>query len=187
MRYIQGVCRNQITLLPEVLDDFIKEDNPVRFIDAFVDGLDMLELGFTHSEPKATGRKPYAPSDLLKLYIYGHLNRIRSSRSLETATQRNIELMWLLRRLTPDFKTIADFRKDNSKGLKRVLREFIFICKKLNLLSSELIAIDGSKFKANNHSSRNYNQAKIKNLLASIDEKVETFLKTLDSTDKDEN
>ena len=187
MRYIQGTCRHQATLFPEVLDDFIQEDNPVRFIDAFVDGLDFKELGFTHSETKSTGRKPYAPGDLLKLYIYGHLNRIRSSRSLEKTAQRNIEVMWLLRRLMPDFKTIADFRKDNSKGLKKVLREFIFICKKLNLLGGELIAIDGSKFKADNHSSRNLTQDKIKKRLQEIDKEVDAYLKTLDSTDKDEN
>lgn len=187
MRYIQGTSRYQATLFPEVLDDFIDETNPARVIDAFIDGLDLVELGFTHSETKDKGRKPYSPGDLLKLYIYGHLNRIRSSRSLETATQRNIEVMWLLNRLTPDFKTIADFRKDNSKGLKRAFREFIFVCKKLDLLSGELIAIDGSKFKADNHSSKSYNQDKINKLLEKIDEKVATYLETLDSTDKDED
>lgn len=187
MRYIQGASRHQATLFPEVLDDFIHETNPVRFIDAFVDSLDLIRLGFTHSETKATGRKPYSPGDLLKLYIYGHLNRIRSSRTLETATQRNIEVMWLLCRLSPDFKTIADFRKDNHKGLKKVLREFILLCKKLDLLGGELIAIDGSKFKADNHNGKNYSQSKVKRLLQQIDEKVDAYLKKLDSADKDEN
>ena len=187
MRYIQGRSRHQATLLPEVLDDFIGKNHAARFIDAFVDELDFADLGFTHGKTKSTGRKPYSPGDLLKLYIYGHLNQIRSSRLLEKATRQNVEVMWLLGRLTPDFKTIADFRKDNGDALKGTLGKFVVMCKKLNLFGNTLVAIDGSKFKASNHNSRNYTQGKIKKLIKSIDKKIDNYLKTMDLADKKED
>ena len=161
MGYIEGVARNQMMLFPDVVDDYIEDNNPVRFIDAFVDSLDLVEFDFTHVEAEDTGRPPYKPSDLLKLYIYGYLNRIRSSRGLEKETRRNIELMWLLRKLTPDFKTIADFRRDNKKAIKKVFRQFILLCKRLNLFGGELVAIDRSKFKAVNSKKRNFNKKKL--------------------------
>ena len=162
MRYIQGVSREQRILFPESVDEYIAEDNPIKFIDAFVDSLDLSELGFKHAEPELTGRPPYNPADLLKLYIYGYLNRIRSTRSLEKETKRNLELMWLLSKLAPDFKTIADFRKDNKKAIRAVCREFILLCKKLSLFGGEVVAIDGSRFKAVNSKKRNLNESKIK-------------------------
>ncbi len=137
MSYIEGVARSQLILFPESIDDYIEEDNPVRFIDAFVDSLDVEELGFKYSLPEATGRPPYNPADMLKLYLYGYLNRVRSSRSLEKETHRNIELMWLVQKLTPDFKTIADFRKDNKKAIKKVCQEFTLLCKRLDLFGGE--------------------------------------------------
>jgi len=184
MRYVPGVDRHQSLLFPELVDDYIKADNPVRVIDAFVDSLDLVKLGFTHSSPKETGRPAYNPGDLLKLYIYGYLNKIRSSRQLETATYRNIELLWLLRKLHPDFKTIADFRKDNTKAIKKVCREFTLLCKKLNLFGGELIAIDGSKFSAVNHNGRAYTKNKIAHILNEIDEKIDAYLNGLDQQDQ---
>lgn len=184
MRYIQGVDRNQSLMFPELVDDYIKNDNPVRFIDAYVDSLDLAKLGFTHATTKDTGREPYNPGDLLKLYIYGYLNKTRSSRQLETATYRNIELFWLLRKLHPDFKTIADFRKDNTKAIKQVCREFTLLCKKLDLFGGELIAIDGSKFSAVNHNGRAYTQNKIALILKEIDEKVDAYLQGLEQQDQ---
>lgn len=184
MRYVVGVDRNQSFLLPELVDDYIQNDNPVRVIDVFVDSLDLVKLGFTHSSPKETGRFAYNPGDLLKLYIYGYLNKTRSSRQLESATYRNIELFWLLRKLQPDFKTLADFRKDNTKAIKQVCREFTLLCKKLNLFGGELIAIDGSKFSAVNHNGRAYTQNKIARLLKEIDEKIDAYLNGLDQQDQ---
>ena len=186
MRYIQGTDRNQVILLPEAVDDFITEENSVRFIDAFVDKLDLAVLGFKYSITRDTGRKPYNPKVLLKLYIYGYLNKIRSSRSLEKATHRNLELIWLLQRLTPDFKTIADFRKDNRKSLKKVFREFTILCKKLDLFGCELVAIDGSKFKAVNSKDRNYTKTKLKKLINKIDEKANAYLEQLENRDQTE-
>ena len=142
MAYIQGINRRQTILFPESVDDYIKEDNPVQFIDAFVDSLDLRELQFKYSEPKPTGRPPYNPVDMLKPYLYGYLNRIRSSRNLEKEAGRNLELMWLLKKLSPDFKTIADFRKGNKKAIKKVSREFVLLCKRLELFRGELIAIE---------------------------------------------
>lgn len=150
MGYIQGEERNQIILLPECIDDYITGENSVRVIDAFVDSLNIEELGFKKAMPAATGRPPYSPQDLLKLYIYGYSNAIRSSRKLEVETHRNLELMWLLRKLSPDFKTIADFRKDNKDALTKVFKMFVLLCKEWNLFGKELIAVDGSKFKASN-------------------------------------
>jgi transposase len=183
MGYIHGLDRDQRVLFPDSLDDYIDEANPVRFLDVFVTGLDLKALGFTHTAPNKTGRPSYHPGDLLKLYIYGYLNKIRSSRKLEHESQRNIELMWLLRQLTPDFKTIADFRKENSHALTRVCREFTVLCKKLDLFGRELIAIDGSKFKAVNSKSRNFTEKKLQQLLQKINEKIDIYLKELDEQD----
>src|SRR6202022_4284015 len=149
-RFVEGGDRNQVTLLPECLDDYIGEDNPVRVIDVFIDELDLTGLGFEGMAPADTGRPAYHPSVLLKIYVYGYLNRLQSSRRLERETQRNVELMWLIGRLAPDFKTIADFRKDNGKAIRSVCREFIMLCRQLNLFSEAIVAIDGSKFKAVN-------------------------------------
>src|SRR6187397_3169800 len=150
-RFIEGAERSQVTLLPDCLDDYIAEDNPVRVVDAYVEELDLQELGFEGAEPAATGRPAYHPAVLLKIYIYGYLNRIQSSRRLEREAQRNVELMWLTGRLTPDFKTIADFRRDNGAAIRRVCREFIVLCRNLRLFSEAIVAIDGSKFKAVNN------------------------------------
>ena len=148
MRHIDGVPRQQGTLLPETLDDYVAEDHPVRVIDAYIDQLDLSELGFSKAITRQTGRKPYHPGDLLKLYIYGYLNQVRSSRRLEKECHRNLEVIWLMKRLRPDFKTIADFRKDNSKAIRAACQVFIHFCRDAQLLSVELVAIDGSKFKA---------------------------------------
>jgi transposase len=160
-RFIVGADRQQVTLLPECLDDFIDEDNTVRVVDAFIGALDMASLGFEGATPAATGRPSYHPSVLLKLYLYGYLNRIQSSRRLERECQRNVELMWLTGRLAPDFKTIADFRRDNGKGIRNVCRRFVMLCRELKLFSEAVVAIDGSKFKAVNNRERNYTPGKI--------------------------
>src|SRR5450432_1140018 len=149
-RFIEGADRSQVTLLPECLDDYIADDNPVRVVDAFVDELDLRELGFESAEPAATGRPSYHPAVLLKIYIYGYLNRIQSSRRLEREAQRNLEVLWLLGRLTPDHKTIADFRKDNGPAIRKVCARFVELCRKMGLLAKASVAIDGSKFKAVN-------------------------------------
>jgi transposase len=153
-RFIQGEDRSQSTLLPECLDDYIVGDNPVRVIEVFVNELDLGKLGFDGAKPQATGRPAYHPSTLLKIYIYGYLNRLQSSRRLERETQRNLELIWLTGHLTPDFKTIADFRKDSGAAIRRVCREFIVLCRNLRLFSEAIVAIDGSKFKAVNNRDR---------------------------------
>jgi len=183
MGYIQGTPREQAILFPETMEEYISDDNPVRFIDAFVDQLDLQAAGFQRTLPSEIGRPPYAPGDLLKLYIYGYLNRIRSSRKLEQEATRNIEVMWLLRKLKPDFKTIADFRKDNRNAFKQVFREFILLCRKLELFGGELIAVDGSKFKAVNNSKRNFTKARLQKTLKRIDEKIEGYLNELDECD----
>jgi transposase len=183
MAHKQGTNRHQSVLFPKVVDDYISDENPVRFIDAYVDSLDIERLGFHHAKTAETGRPPYHPRDLLKLYLYGYLNRIRSSRELEKATQRNVEIMWLLRRLTPDFKTIADFRKDNTEPMKKVCREFTLLCKKLDLFGGELVGIDGSKFSAVNHDSRSYTKQKLQQLIKEIDKKIETYFTRLESED----
>ena len=143
MRHIPGIDRSQVLLLPEAVDDYVGRDNPVRFIDAFVDGLDLAAAGFERAAPKATGRPGYDPADLLKLYIYGYLNRVRSSRRLEAESKRNLEVIWLLRRLSPDFKTIADFRRINRAAFRQVFREFVRLCRELELFGRELVAVDG--------------------------------------------
>src|SRR5882757_43993 len=154
-RFIEGDERSQSVLFPERLDDWIPEDNPVRVIDVFVEELDLGTLGFERSEPAATGRPGYHPATLLKIYVYGYLNRIQSSRRLEREAQRNVELIWLTGRLMPDFKTIADFRKDNGKAIRSVCREFVVLCRSLKLFSEAIVAIDGSKFKAVNNRDKN--------------------------------
>ena len=187
MGYIKGEDREQITLFPEVIDDYISAENPVRFIEAFVNKLDCEKLGFQHAIVNSTGRPPYHPADLMKLYIYGYLNRIRSSRRLEKEAGRNLELMWLLKKLQPDFKTIADFRKNNLSAIKQVYREFTVLCKKLELFGAELVAIDGSKFKAVNSKKHNYNEKKLQRALKEIDEKIAGYLRELDEQDKAES
>ena len=146
-RFIEGEDRTQSTLFPEALDDYIAEDNPVRVIDVFVDELDLAQLGFGRVEPKETGRPAYHPSMLLKLYVYAYLNRIQSSRRIEREALRNVELMWLTERLSPDHKTIADFRKDNGQAIRGVCREFVVLCRRLNLFTQAQVVIDGSKFR----------------------------------------
>src|SRR6202795_4755461 len=183
-RYIEGEDRSQSTLFPEHLDDYIAEDNPVRVIDVFVDELDLSGLGFEGMAPEATGRPGYHPASLLKIYIYGYLNRIQSSRRLERETQRNVELIWLTGRLMPDFKTIADFRKDNGEAISKVCREFVVLCRRLELFSEASVAIDGSKFKAVNTRDRNFTQAKMQRRLAQIDESIARYLSQLDSADR---
>lgn len=186
MGYIEGEDRKQTVLFPEVLDDYIREENPVRFIDVFIEGLNLSELGFLKAIPKETGRPPYDPGDLLRLYVYGYLNRTRSSRQLEREAGRNVELMWLMRKLRPDFKTIADFRKDNAQGIKKICREFTLWCKRLELFGGELVAIDGSKFRAVNSSKRNFTEKKLRRMLKELDGKIDQYLKALDRQDQQE-
>ena len=183
-RYIEGECRHQVTLMPEALEDYINEDNPVRVIDVFVDELDLLGLGFESAKPAVTGRPGYHPEVLLKTYIYGYLNRVQSSRRLERECQRNVELMWLTGRLAPDFKTIADFRRDNGVAIRRVCREFVVLCRKLNLFAQATIAIDGSKFKAVNSSDNNFSQGKLERRIQVIDQRIDNYLKSLDTADR---
>ena len=185
-RFVEGESRNQSTLFPERLDDFISEDNPVRVVDAFVEALDLRALGFQSVDPRATGRPAYHPSVLLKIYIYGYLNRIQSSRRLERETARNVELMWLTERLSPDFKTIADFRKDNGKAIRRVCREFVVLCRRLDLFSQAIVAIDGSKFKAVNNRDKNFTPAKMKRRMEQVEASIERYLGQLDSADHEE-
>ena len=186
MGFIEGVGRQQMVMFPESLDEYIAEDNPVRFVDAFVGSLDVRGLGFERSVPKETGRPPYDPRDLLKLYIYGYLNRIRSSRKLEKEAGRNVEVMWLLGKMTPDFKTIADFRRDNGDPIRGACREFTLLCRRLGLYGGELVAIDGSKFKAGNSRERNYTQRKLKALTKQTEAKIERYLQELDENDAQE-
>ena len=184
MRFVVGQDRNQSTLFPELLDDYIGDDNPVRAVDVFVDELHLGDLGFDGVQPHATGRPAYHPSTLLKLYVYGYLNRVQSSRRLERECQRNIELIWLTRRLAPDFKTIADFRKDNGEAIRKVCREFVALCRRINLLSEASVAIDGSKFKAVNARDRNFTQTKMQRRLEQIDESIKRYLSQLDTADR---
>ena len=183
-RFVEGEDRNQAVLLPEYLEDYVSEDNPVRVVDVFVDELDLHDLGFDGTAPAATGRPSYHPSVLLKNYIYGYLNRIHSSRRLERETQRNIELMWLTGRLSPDFKTIADFRRNNGKAIRNVCSQFIVLCRNLNLFSKSIVAIDGSKFKAVNNRDRNFTSAKIKARLQQIDESIARYLCAMETADR---
>ena len=185
-RFVEGVDRKQSTLFPEYLEDWVCEDNPVRAVDVFVDELDLAEHGFSGIEPEATGRPSYHPSVLLKLYIYGYLNRVQSSRRLEREAGRNVEAMWLTGRLAPDHKTIADFRKDNGPAIRKVCAQFVALCRELGLLTSASVAIDGSKFKAVNTRDKNFTRAKMERRLAQIEESVARYLSQLDTADLQE-
>lgn len=182
MSHIVGHDRSQTLLLPESLDEYVGAENPVRFIDAFVDGLDLAAAGFARVIPK-TARPAYAPADLLKLYIYGYLNRVRSSRRLEAETHRNIEAIWLLRHLKPDFKTIADFRRDNRKAFRPVFRRFVLLCRQMDLFGRELLAVDGTRIKAVNNKDRNFTRASLTKFIELADAKLDDYLQRLDQSD----
>lgn len=183
MRYIEGVDRKRKISFPEYIDDYITDDNPVRVIDTFVDSLDMVELGFENANPPDTGRPGFDSRVLLKLYIYGYMNRIASSRRLEAETSRNIELMWLLRKLKPDHKVIADFRKDNKEAIKKVFRQFVALCKQWDLFGMEVVAVDGSKFRACNSKKKNFNEKNLARRIKYIDEQIQKYMKETDKND----
>src|SRR5271168_2833584 len=185
-RFVEEADRVQWTLLPECLDDFIDDSNPVRVIDVFVDALDLAEMSFDGVEPAATGRPSYHPSVLLKLYIYGYLNRVQSSRRLEREAGRNVEVMWLLGRLAPDHKTIADFRKDNGLAIRQVCSRFVVLCRTMGLFVEAGVAIDGSKFKAVNNRDKNFTRAKMQRRMGQIEESVARYLHQLDTADRQE-
>jgi transposase len=185
-RFVEGTDRGQSTLFPECLEDWIDENNPVQVIDVFVDALDLAELGFDGVAPEVTGRPSYHPSVLLKLYIYGYLNRVQSSRRLEREAGRNVEVMWLTGRLVPDHKTIADFRRDNSGAIRKVCARFIMLCRTVGLFAEVSVAIDGSKFKAVNNRDRNFTRAKMERRMAQIEESVARYLRQLDRADRQE-
>ena len=185
MAYIEGHARDQMLLIPASIDDYVAADNPVRFIEAFVDDLDLAAAGFSRSSPKATGRPGYAPGDLLKLYLYGYLNRVRSSRRLAAEAGRNLEVMWLLRGLQPDFRTIADFRCDNRDAFKAVFRAFVGLCRQLDLYGRELLAVDGTRLKAVNSRDRNFTVGKIKGRRQQLEESVARYLAEMDRADRD--
>jgi transposase len=185
-RFVEGEDRSQSTLFPERLDDYVAEANPVRVVDVFVDELDLGGLGFSRVDPLATGRPSYHPSILLKLYIYGYLNRVQSSRRLEREAGRNVEVMWLTGRLVPDHKTIANFRKDNGKAIRKVCAQFVGLCRQLNLFAEASVAIDGSKFKAVNTRDKNFTRGKVKRRMDQIEESVDRYLHQLDSADRQE-
>jgi len=185
-RYIEGIERAQGTLFPEHLEDWVGEDNPVRVIDVFVGDLDLHGLGFDRAAPEATGRPGYHPAVLLKLYVYGYLNRVQSSRRLEREAGRNVEVMWLTGRLAPDHKTIADFRKDNGPAIRKVCARFVELCRQIGLLATASVAIDGSKFKAVNNRDRNFTEAKMQRRMAQIETSVARYLDQLDTADRQE-
>src|SRR5712671_5714612 len=185
-RFVEEADRGQCTLLPECLDDFIDESNPVRVIDVFVDMLDLAEMRFEGVEPATTGRPSYHPSVLLKLYIYGYLNRVQSSRRLEREAGRNFEVLWLLGRLVPDHKTIADFRKDNGPAIRKVCARFVELCRAMGLLTTASVAIDGSKFKAVNNRDKNFTRGKVERRRAQLEESVARYLAQLDTADLQE-
>ena len=187
MSHITGHDRSQTLFLPESVDDYVGPENPVRFIDAFVDGLDLTLAGFTRVVPKWTGRPSYAPKDLLKLYIYGYFNRVRSSRRLEAETHRNIEVIWLLRHLKPDFKTIADFRSHNRDAFRPIFRQFVLLCRQLDLFGRELLAVDGTRIKAVNNKDRNFTRASLTQFINLADAKLADYLQRLDQSDVTEN
>jgi transposase len=183
-RYVEGADRNQTTLLPECLDDFVAEDNPIRVVDVFVDELNLASLGFGGATPASTGRPSYHPAVLLKVYIYGYLNRVQSSRRLERECQRNVELMWLTGRLAPDFKTIAEFRRGNGEGIRNVCRRFVNICRNLKLFTHALVAIDGSKFKAVNSRDQNFTPNKIERRQEQIEKSIKRYMDALETADR---
>jgi transposase len=186
MGYIEGYSRDQMLLLPASVDDYVTADNPVRFIAAFVDDLDLGELGFGRSRPNVTGRPGYHPADLLKLYLYGYLNRVRSSRCLAAETARNLEVIWLLGGLRPDFRTIADFRKTNRAAFKPLFRSFVLLCRRLDLSGRELVAVDGTRLKAVNSRKRNFTRQKLAGWIKLADERIEDYLARLDLADRAE-
>ena len=185
-RYIDEADRSQGTLFPERLDEYVSEENPVRVIDAFVGEPNLVKLGFEGMEPKPTGRPGYHPSTMLKIYLYGYLNRVQSTRRLEQETRRNVELMWLVGRLAPDFKTLADFRAENAAAIKNVCREFIVLCRQWGLFTEATVAIDGSKFKAVNHRDQNFTSGKMKTRVALIEQSIAEYLRQLDRMDRKE-
>src|SRR5438309_1837824 len=186
-RFIEGEDRTQVTLLPACLDDYVEAENSVRVVEVFIDGLDLDALGFVGVDPAATGRPAYHPAVLLKLYIYGYLNRVQSSRRLEREAQRNMELMWLTGRLMPDFKTIADFRKDNGAAIRAVCSQFVVLCRALGLFTRAVVAIDGSKFKAVNNRDKNYTVAKVIGRMEQVDASIARYLRALDQADREES
>jgi len=186
VKHITGLDRHQALLLPETIEDYIAPDNPVRFLDAFVGSLDLFGLGFSRALPASTGRPPYQPADLLRLYLYGYLHRIRSSRALERECHRNLELIWLMGKLAPDFKTIADFRREHRACFKAVHQQFHLLCRKLGLFGGQLVALDGTKLAAVNARQANFNQNKLEELLARADARLEEYLKELDAADATE-
>jgi transposase len=187
MKHIEGIDRDQITLMPDAIEDYISEDNPVRFMDLYVTHLDLKDLGLPHVEPEARGRPPYHPGDLLHLYLFGYLYAIRSGRALEREANRNLEVICLIKHLALDFKTIADFRKANGKAIRNLFCDFIQFCKREGLFGGELVALDGSKFKASIARDRNFSRAKLKDRLKEIDEKIDRYLKELDENDEKES
>ena len=184
-RYVEGQDRTQSVLFPERLDDWIHEDGTVRVIDVFVDELDLRKLGFERAEPASTGRPAYSPATLLKIYVYGYLNRVQSSRRLETEAQRNLELIWLTGRLAPDFKTIADFRRDNGEAIRRVCKEFVLLCRRMKLFTDGIVAIDGSKFKAVNNRDKNFTDRKLQARIEQLEDSIKRYLVELDRADRD--
>src|SRR5690242_6805339 len=186
-RFIDGDDRMQQTLLPHSLEDYVGEENPVRVIEVFIDELDLAALGFSGMTPAATGRPAYHPSTLLKIYLYGYLNRVQSSRRLEREAQRNIELMWLVGRLAPDFKTIADFRRDNGEAIRGVCSQFVVLCRQLGLFTRAVVAIDGSKFKAVNNRDKNYTVAKVTGRMEQVNAGIARYLRALDRADREES
>lgn len=184
-RYVEGQDRTQSVLFPERLDDWIHEDSTVRVIDVFVEELDLKKLGFDRAEPAATGRPSYSPATLLKIYIYGYLNRVQSSRRLEAEAQRNLELIWLTGRLAPDFKTIADFRRDNGEAIRKVCKEFVLLCRRMKLFSDGIVAIDGSKFKAVNNRDKNFTDRKLAARIEQLEDNIKRYLVELDRADRD--
>jgi transposase len=186
-RFVEGEDRGQATLLPDCLDDYVTEDNPVRIVEAFIDELDLAALGFAGIVPEVTGRPSYHPATLLKIYIYGYLNRIQSSRRLERETQRNLELIWLTGRLMPDFKTIADFRRDNGPAIRAACAQFVVLCRQLNLFTRAVVAIDGSKFKAVNNRDKNFTVAKVAKRVEQVEASIARYLTALDRADRQDN
>jgi len=182
-RFVEGEDRRQQWLLPSCIEDYVCEDNPVRVIEAYVDELDLAALGFHRASPAATGRPAYHPATLLKIYLYGYLNRIQSSRRLEREARRNLELMWLTGRLAPDFKTIADFRKDNGTAIQAVCARFVGLCRDLGLFARAVAAIDGAKFKAVNARGRNFTKGKLKRRIGQVEQSIERYLQSLDAAD----
>src|SRR5450432_3332239 len=185
-RFVEGEDRRQGVLLPEYLDDYVSEENPVRVIDVFVDELDLGALGFAGVVPEATGRPAYHPGAMLKIYVYGYINQIASSRRLEREAQRNVEMMWQTQRLAPDFKTIADFRKDNGPAIRAACRQFVALCRKLDLFTHAVAAIDGSKFKAVNTRDKNFTKAKLKKRMDQVEASIERYMAALEGADRQE-